>query len=343
MEQEKILVWLPSPMGDAILCTPALRAIRRRFESKRIYFLASPTVKQMLSPSNFNDEWIEYTGKNIFKLSQRLKKENFSTAILLKNSFGSALAVMLAGIDRRVGYSRDCRGIFLTDKIEAPMAKSGKFKAASMVNYYLGITSLLGCEADDMQLELLLEDGDLSSLAGKMPSIFSPIAPLVVLVPGGAFGPSKCWPSKRFAQTADWLVENYDATVAISVAPNKTEKQIAKDIVSVAKNKLYSLADTPLTLGELKSFIAEANLVITNDTGPRHIAIALGKKLITLFGPNNPDWTQTGYENEIQIVGTADCVPCDKPECSQLEHLCMKSITVEMVREAAEKMLKNTK
>ena len=133
MEQEKILVWLPSPMGDAILCTPALRAIRRRFESKLIYFLASPTVKQMLYPSNFNDEWIEYKDENVFKLAGRLKKENFSTAILFKNSFSSALAVTLGGIGRRVGYSRDCRGIFLTDKIEPPKAKSGKFKAASMV------------------------------------------------------------------------------------------------------------------------------------------------------------------------------------------------------------------
>lgn len=343
MEQEKILVWLPSPMGDAILCTPALRAIRRRFESKRIYFLASSTVKQMLSPSNFNDEWIEYDGKNIFNMACRLKKENFSTAILFKNSFGSALAVMLAGIERRIGYSRDYRGFFLTDKIEAPKEQSGKFKAASMVDYYLGITSRLGCEADDMKLELLLEDDDLSSLSGKMPSIFSPVSPLVVLVPGGAFGPSKCWSPKRFAQTADWLVENYGATVAISIAPNKAEKQIAEDIVSAAKNKLYSLADTPLTLGELKSFIAEADLVITNDTGPRHIAIALDKKLISLFGPNNPDWTQTGHEHEIQIVGTAECAPCEKPECSQMEHLCMKSITVEMVCEAAEKMLKDTK
>lgn len=330
-------------MGDAILCTPALRAIRRRFESKTIYFLSSPTVRQMLSPSNFNDEWIEYKGRNVFKLAQRLKKEKFSTAILFKNSFSSALVVMLADIDRRIGYSRDCRGFFLTDKIEPARDENGKFKAASMVDYYLGITSYLGCEADDMKLELLLEDGDLSSLSGKMPSIFSPVTPLIVLVPGGAFGPSKCWSPKRFAQTADWLVENYGATVAISIAPNKAEKQIAKDILSVAKNKLYSLGDTPLTLGELKSFISEADLVITNDTGPRHIAIALGKKVISLFGPNNPDWTQTGYENEIQIVGIADCAPCDKPDCSQMEHLCMKSITVEMVCEAAEKMLTDTK
>ena len=92
-------------------------------------------------------------------------------------------------------------------------------------------------------------------------------------------------------------------------------------------------------MGELKGLLAESDLVITNDTGPRHIAIALGRKLITLFGPNNPEWTQTGYKDEVQIVGEAHCVPCDKPQCKQAEHLCMETITVEMVCEAAGKIL----
>ena len=79
--------------------------------------------------------------------------------------------------------------------------------------------------------------------------------------------------------------------------------------------------------------------MITNDTGPRHIAIAFGRRVITLFGPNNPGWTETGSENEIQIIGEAACAPCDKPVCKKSEHLCMEAITVEMVCEAAEKLL----
>jgi lipopolysaccharide heptosyltransferase II len=342
-EKDKILVWLPSPMGDVILCTPALRAIRKRFASKRIYFLTSPMTKQLLSPCSFNDDWIEYTNNNVFTLARMLKKHNFSIAILFKNSFGSGLTVKLAGITQRVGYSRDCRGLFLTEKITPAKDVKGKFKPVSMIDYYLGITSWLGCQKNDIGLELLLEEADTSTLAQKLPDVFSPASLLVVLVPGGAFGPSKCWLPERFAQTADWLIENYQAMVAISVAPNKQEKEIASRIVASAKHKLYNLADTPLTLGQLKSFFAQADLVITNDTGPRHIATALGRKIISLFGPNNPDWTQTGYENEIQIVGTADCAPCEKPDCSQQEHICMQSITTEMVCRAAEKMLGNKK
>ena len=101
----------------------------------------------------------------------------------------------------------------------------------------------------------------------------------------------------------------------LSRTPNEAE--IANDICRSSKNKVYNLAETPLTPGELKALFAKAELVITNDTGPRHIAIALERKVITLFGPNDPVWTRTGYENEIEIIGHAACAPCAKPECSE--------------------------
>ncbi len=117
------------------------------------------------------------------------------------------------------------------------------------------------------------------------------------------------------------------------------EAKIAERICKLAERKVQSLAETPLTMGELKTLFAESDLVITNDTGPRHVAIALGKKLITLFGPNNPKWTHTGYKDEVQIIGRAKCAPCDKPQCRQERHLCMEAITVKMVCNAADKIL----
>ena len=95
----------------------------------------------------------------------------------------------------------------------------------------------------------------------------------------------------------------------------------------------------PLDLGELKGLFASSDLVIANDTGPRHIAIALQRKVISIFGPNDPIWTDTGYENEIQIVGDAHCAPCAKPKCKETEHLCMKAVTVDMVCNAAAQLL----
>jgi heptosyltransferase-2 len=107
----------------------------------------------------------------------------------------------------------------------------------------------------------------------------------------------------------------------------------------LSRHELVNLADKPVSISELKALFAKAELIISNDTGPRHIAIGLRRKVVTLFGPNNPAWTETGYENEIKIVGQAPCAPCHRPICKKPEHLCMQSISVQMVCNAAAELL----
>jgi heptosyltransferase-2 len=209
-----------------------------------------------------------------------------------------------------------------------------------MIDYYLEIPKHLGCDISDRRLTLKVDPQDSASMQQKLESFLPADGPIVILVPGGAFGPSKCWMPERFASTADKLIERFNATVVISVAPNEAEKDIAANICRSAKNTLHNLAETPLSLGELKALFDSAGLIITNDTGPRHIAIALERKVITLFGPNDPQWTRTGYENEVEIVGKAPCAPCAKPNCKETVHRCMEDITVETVLNTAEKMLK---
>jgi heptosyltransferase-2 len=341
MQDENILVWLPSPMGDAILCTPALRAIRQHFKSHNISFLAKQVVREVLSPCSFNDVWLEQQDSNPLAIAKKFGASKFTHAILFKNSFGSALATFLAKIPVRIGYAREGRGVLLTGRLYPPKLPNGKFKPNSMIDYYLAIASWLGCDTTNRNPELLIEPENKQELQAKLPEITNAEGPIVIIVPGGAFGPSKCWPSKRFAQTAEWLNSNYNATIVVSVSPAPAEKQIAKQICDSSKHKLLNLAENPISLGELKSLFSIADLVISNDTGPRHIATALRRKVISLFGPNNPAWTNTGYENEIQIIGDAPCAPCGKPVCKKTEHLCMQSISVEMVCNAAEKLLEN--
>jgi heptosyltransferase-2 len=333
-----ILVWLPSPMGDAILCTPALRAIRKLFSSSRITFLADPAVSRVLSPCSFNNAWLP-PQRNPFALAARLKAHKFTHAILFKNSFAAALVVFLARIPNRIGYARELRGPLLTDKLHPPRLLNGKFKPASMLDYYLAIAERLGADTTSRSLELQIDQDASRNLHAGFPELVKHKNPVVVLVPGGAFGPSKCWPSENFAVIADWLIDNHNATVVISVAPNPPEKRIAAEICALSSRKLLNLAEYPMYLGELKAFFSLADLIITNDTGPRHIAIAFKRNLITLFGPNDPAWTETDYENEIQIVGNVPCAPCAKPTCRKPEHLCMLSITPDMVRSAAEELL----
>ena len=339
--KHKILVWLPSPMGDAILSTPALRAIRKHFKSCEISFLAKPVVREILSPAGFNNNWLEQRNNNPFAIAGELKKHKFTHAILFKNSFGSALAVSLARIPLRIGYAREGRGFLLTDKLYPLKLSNGKLKPVSMIDYYLAISSQLDAETGDRTLELPVETQKSKKFESLFPELAGCGGPIVILVPGGAFGPSKCWPSERFGQTADWLITNYNAKVVISVGLDPFEKQIAGEICDLSRHKLINLAERPVSIGELKTLFSKADLIISNDTGPRHIAIALRRKVITLFGPNDPAWTDTGYENEIQIVGNIPCAPCRKPVCKKRRLLCMQAITVEMVCNAARKLLEN--
>ena len=331
-------------MGDAILCTPALRAVRQHLQSSKISFLANPVVQQVLSPCDFNDYWLgslNAKDQNPFAVAKKLRPYEFTQAILFKNSFACALAVFLAGIPTRIGYAREGRGPLLSERLYPPKTTNGKFKPVSMIDYYLAIAGWIGADTDEAIPQLPVDPADERRLHAKLPALGTAAGPIVILVPGGAFGSSKCWPADRFAKTADWLIDNYNTTVVICVAPNPTEKQIAERICAASKNTLVSLAQRPLSLGQLKALFASADLVISNDTGPRHIAIALKRKVVTLFGPNNPAWTNTNYDAEVQIAANVDCAPCQKARCKKPSHLCMEVITTDMVCNAAAEVLDN--
>jgi len=338
-ETYKILVWLPSPMGDAILSTPALGAIRRRFPDSSITFVANRVVREVLSPCAFNDTWLESQSSGPVTLARRLRRHGFTHAVLFKNSFASALTVALAGIPSRIGYAREGRGLFLTHKLQPPRRPDGRYEPRSMIDYYAEIARQLGADTSDRKLQLGIEPQARAGLFKKCPELADGNTLLAVLVPGGAFGASKCWPAENFAELADRLVKNHNATVAVSVAPNSLERRIAAEICRLSKSKLVNLSEKSLTIAGLKALFAAADLVVTNDTGPRHIATALGRNVVTLFGPNDPAWTETDCPSEVQIVGNVPCAPCARPRCRRRQHLCMTSIKPDLVYEAAAELL----
>ncbi len=320
------------------MATPALRAFRSHFNEAHITFLTSEFTRQILSPSPFCDDWITQP-KGFYQTVQRLRPHRFDAAVLLKNSFSSALTVRLAAIAQRIGYARDGRSFLLTESISPLRTETGNYKPAPMTDYYLKIAEHLGAPVESQKPQLSVTKESVQAVTEKLPDIINTKGPLIILVPGGAFGPSKLWMNERYAKLADKLHQMYQATIVLSVAPIKEEIQIAEEICEQAESNVIHLGKTGLSGGELKALFSLANLVITNDTGPRHIAIALDKHTISLFGPNNPQWTQTGHDKEIQIVGKAPCVPCDKPQCRQNQHLCMESIAVEDVLQAAKQFL----
>ena len=337
MECPKILVWLPSPMGDIIMCTPALHALRDCFRGATITFYVNDVARAMLESSDLADEWL--TQCSTLRAVRRLRRRRFSLGILFKGSLGSAVTLLLAGIPQRVGYARDGRGPFLTQRLYRPRLPNRRLVPTPMVDYYLNIVKSLGHAVAPGLPRLAVAERDQASVEKLYPQLSDLEGPLVILVPGSAFGPSKCWPPDHFARTAETLIRDCRAHIVLSVSPDVAERQIAQTVVAACRYPVTNLADGPLTLGQLKALFKRADLVITNDTGPRHIAIALQRKVITLFGPNDPAWTQTGYDQEIQLVGTGPCVPCQRPTCAHPEVACMETISVDRVCQAARNML----
>ncbi|MEI8196886.1 MAG: glycosyltransferase family 9 protein, partial [Phycisphaerae bacterium] len=174
---------------------------------------------------------------------------------------------------------------------------------------------------------------------------------LVVLVPGANFGSSKCWPSERFAQVADLLMDRqgaYKATVLLAGSP--AEKPIIEAIVAgsqlAPRGRLIALsalnAGRGVSLGCVKALVARARLMICNDTGPRHFACALGVPVVTLFGPTDPVWAETYYDRErlVRMVPPPACGPCQLKRCP-IDHRCMMGLEVADVMRAVAELWSN--
>jgi len=334
----RIVAIVPNPVGDAVMFTPALRAIRARFADSELALFARPAPAAVLAPNPWGAAVIVDPG-GLWTGARALRAGGFDLAVLGPNSFRSALLVRLAGIPNRVGYHRDGRGWLLTEKVAPPRDAAGRLAVVPAVDYYLGLTRALGCQAHDRRMELAV-DGDDCRRADTL--LADGDGPVVVLSPGAAFGPSKMYPPERFAAVADELVRTRGARVVISVAPG--ERGVGERLATAMRaTPVVNLAEMQATLGLVKALIARAAVVITNDTGPRHVAAALGAGVVTVFGPTDPARTTIDYDQERTVVADADCAPCQRKVCPLPAgadyHRCMRSIPPEAVLAAAEELL----
>src|SRR5947208_9130114 len=166
-DPQRIRLVQPSWVGDAVMATPTLRAIRNLYPHAQISFLLRRYVKPIYAGMPWADKLITYrtgptkakAGKGLFDLGGRLRSAQFDLAILLPNSFKSALLCKMAGIDRIVGYERDGRGFLLSDKL-LPVKERGKFIPTPIVKYYLGISHYLGATHRDMRLQLFVTESE---------------------------------------------------------------------------------------------------------------------------------------------------------------------------------------
>jgi len=349
LSPRSIVVFLPNWVGDVVMATPTLRALRASFPKASITYLGRPIAIDTLSGTDWADEFIiassamrtAATGQ--LEIVGTLRRSRFDLAILMTNSFRTAILARLAGIRRIAGYNRDARGFLLSDRISPPRDDKGKLEVISALDYYADLAGLLGVDVDDRRMELPVTDAD-EAAADELwaQSGVDPEKPLVMLNPGASGGTSKIWGPERYAQAADALIENRNAQIVINAAPR--EKRIAADVADRMKHTpIINFAHRDNTLGLLKSMLRRTDVLVTNDTGARHIGAAMGASLVTVFGSTDPLWAKIDCRDEIIVSVEVDCGPCGKKLCGQIPgpkyHHCMHKVTSCMVVDAVEELL----
>jgi heptosyltransferase-2 len=340
----KIAVFLPNWVGDVVMATPTLRALRSHYPDAKIVGVLKPTLKDVLYGNRNVDELLlcdhrsSQPEQRPWQVIQKMRRERFDVGVLLTNSIRSALLAWVSRIGRRVGYARDGRGFLLHDRLTAPRDKRG-WTPSPVIDYYLNLAYHLGAEKTSYQMDLATsyEDDTLADDVWRR-SGFSPLDRVVVLNPGAAFGSSKRWPTEYFAELAGRLAAHH---LRVLVACGPGEQGFARSIADLSgrPRSVKSLADVPPSLGLTKAVVKRCDLLVSTDSGPRHFAPAFGKPVVALFGSTHQAWTETYFPGEIRLQREVPCGPCQLRECPLGHHRCMKELTVDDVFAASMKAL----
>jgi heptosyltransferase II len=339
-----VVVFLPNWIGDAVMATPALRALREHFRGHRVVGVVRPYVAGLLEGGDWFDEVILAPADlaGVFAVSRRLRELRPSTAVLLPNSMRSALTAWLGRCERRIGIVRDpFRRLLLTDALEPVRGKSGRIVPSPVIDDYNRLATTAGCPAPGHRMELFTTSAD-EAAADEVwrQAGLSSGREVVCLNPGAAFGSAKHWPAGYFADLARDLARNRGSGVLVLCGPSERDlaRQIAAAVDHPAVTALSGANMPPASLGLTKAIIRRCDLLVTTDSGPRHFAAAFGRPVVTLFGPTHIAWTETYFPRAIHLQKEVDCGPCQRRTCP-LDHRCMTGLIPNEVAAAATKLL----
>ena len=333
----RIMVRMPNWIGDAVMATPALAAIRRTFPRAQVTVVANPLVAELFVAHPDCDRVIRFDKhsshkgvKGLWQFCRMLRRERFELAVLLQNAFEAAAMALLAGIPRRAGYRTDGRGLLLTDGVPAVDRKHGLHH----VDYYLAMLRQLGIDSDQRELRLALTPDEERWAAATLGA-----GDWVAINPGASYGAAKRWIPERFAAVADALASAYGFKIVLTGGPGEAE--IGADIAAAMHSQVRNLIGGT-SVRQLMAVLASCRMVITNDSGPMHIAAAFGVPIVAVFGPTDHATTSPASDHCRIVRKEVDCAPCLLRECPT-DHRCMTRITSEDVLAAARDLLGNSR
>jgi heptosyltransferase-1 len=331
----KILIVKPSSLGDVVHSLPFLSSVKSCFPNSEIHWVIAKGLEGLLDGNPMVDRLI-VINKDLWKkisraadtvrevrgLFREIREERYDLVIDLQGLLRSGLITMASRAPVRIGFAEAREGsrFFYTATV-----RGGKDLHA--VDRYLKIAVALGCEADDSVFPFpLIENRDSWVKAFKRD-----LNEYIVLVPGARWA-TKIWPAENFGRVASLV------PVRSVVVGSGADKGIAEKVVESSHGKAVSLAGST-TLTELIEIMRGARLVISNDSGPMHIAAAVGVPVIAIFGPTSPERTGPYGSSHVIVRSGAACSPCFKKKCRDLK--CMKEVTPEEVGKRVRSCLKS--
>ena len=335
-----ILVRSLNWIGDAIMATPALAAVRQTFPAARITLLANPVVGQLFLQHPWVDQVVSFdrTGSHRglagrLRLAKELRQQHFDLALILPNSFDAALVPFLAGIPARFGKASDGRSLMLTRRYHAQGLEN-----PHEVQYYRALLESFAIRGDVAQ-PLLVTAPDEDAAARQLLSEHGIAASdlLLGINAGATFGSAKRWYPERFAAVAQRLAAQWGTRVILFGGPDEVELVAA--IEQHLEGHCLNLAGKT-TVRQLMALIKRCDFFVTNDSGPMHIAAAFGVPLVAVFGPTDHVGTAPCSERAVVVRQATECAPCKLRACPT-DHRCMTSVTVEDVVQAANQLWQN--
>jgi heptosyltransferase-2 len=315
--------------------------IRQNYPETKIIGVVRNYAKGVVEDGPWFDQIIgcdDKTTKGFFKLVQMIRNLNPDIAIVLPSSLRSVLAVWFGGIRGIFGYRRNHRSFLLTGG-PRPIYTGNGILPIPMVDYYMEICRWLHLEIPEVTKPSLFLSHSLKKRGKQLFDRYGiKYDDMVIgMNPGAKFGSSKCWPPEYFARLAELFVKRWDCKILLFIGPG--EDEIAQSILEFSKATIVNTGPDKVDLALLKYLIRRCQLLVTNDTGPRHYAVAFDVPVVVIMGPTDPRYTAANLEKTLVLRQELDCSPCHKKKCPR-DHECMSMIKPETVFEGSETLLK---
>lgn len=331
----RIVIRSTNWIGDAVMSLAAVREIRRQHPESRITLFGQNWVAGVFAGQNLVDDILTFS-KGERALGQYKRLRGFDRAILLQNAFEAALMSFFARIPERIGYATQHRGFLLTRSARPRIKELGRHQ----VYYYLdllfqtGLSEIDYLNTPDFRPDIsIIPTPESVAQAGRLLEHegIDKEKTLIGFNPGAYFGPAKRWTTDGYAALADRLIEELSAEIVIF--GSKGEQRIADEIASKMRNGPKILSGKT-DLGTLLGTMARCRVIISNDSGPMHLAAALGLPLVALFGSTDEVATGPFSATATVIHKHVECSPCLRRECP-IDLRCFTSISVDEVFNAA--------